>query len=88
MSYKEPLKDVSTWRGFFEPSTATSFIEREWVRVGYETTSAAWYFVRIVSTITIEHHATVCTGDIRIGEIRTGLLVSHNLFLHIIHRIQ
>ncbi len=56
MSYKEPLKDVSTWRVFFEPSTATSFIEREWVRAGYETTSAAWYFERVSGANPLQSH--------------------------------
>ena len=35
ISYKGPLKDVFTWRGSFEPSEATSFMERECVRIGY-----------------------------------------------------
>ncbi len=37
ISYKEPLKNVSTWRGFFEPSTVTFFTERERVRIGYHS---------------------------------------------------
>ena len=31
MLLKRPLKDVGPWRGIFEPSTATSFTEREHV---------------------------------------------------------
>ena len=29
MLLKRPLKDVGPWRGIFEPSTVTSFTERE-----------------------------------------------------------
>ena len=29
MLIKRPLKDVGPWRGIFEPSTVTSFTERE-----------------------------------------------------------
>ena len=37
MLLKRPLKDVGPWRGVFEPSTATSFTERE--RVGLRSIS-------------------------------------------------
>ena len=33
MLLKRPLKDVGPWRGVFEPSTVTSFTERERVVV-------------------------------------------------------
>jgi len=36
MSYNGPLEDVSSWRGIFEPRTATSSIECERVRIGYK----------------------------------------------------
>lgn len=35
IAYKEPLKNVSTWRGIIKSGTVTFFTERERVRIGY-----------------------------------------------------
>ena len=44
-----PLKDVGPWRGIFEPSTATSFTERE--RVGLRSMPVCYRTMRINSYV-------------------------------------